>query len=300
MNIILSGSLGHISKPLARELLQKGHAVTIISSNPQKQTEIETLGAKAAIGSVDDVYFLTKTVAGADVIYCMTPPNFSHPDQVGYYERIATAYAEAIRQSGVKRVIYLSSYGAHLPSGTGFITGSHKAENILNAIPNIAVTHIRPSFFYYNLFGFIPMIKAAGFIGAVYGGADKLAIVSPRDIAAAIAKEIEKPNNGINIRYVTSDDRTCNEVARVLGNAIGKPDLTWNILSPENVMQSLQANGMSQNTAENLVELGLAIHSGALREDLEKQTPFYGKVSLEEFAKEFAAVYHQQTDIHQH
>lgn len=36
------------------------------------------------------------------------------------------------------------------------------------------------TYFYNNLFGFIPMIKAAGFIGAVYGEEDKLAMVSPR------------------------------------------------------------------------------------------------------------------------
>jgi uncharacterized protein YbjT (DUF2867 family) len=128
MNIVITGSLGHISKPLAQELIQKGHSVTIISSRPERQTNIEALGAKAAIGSVEDANFLVKTFTGADAVYCMTPPDFTHPDQVDYYEQIAQRFAKAIRQSGVKRVIYLSSYGAHLPSGTGFITGSHKAE----------------------------------------------------------------------------------------------------------------------------------------------------------------------------
>lgn len=48
MNIALTGSLGHISKPLAKELIQNGHAVTIISSKAEKQRGIEALGAKAA------------------------------------------------------------------------------------------------------------------------------------------------------------------------------------------------------------------------------------------------------------
>jgi uncharacterized protein YbjT (DUF2867 family) len=195
-------------------------------------------------------------------------------------------------------VIYLSSYGAHLPSGTGFITGSHKAENILNAIPGIAVTHMRPTFFYYNLFAFIPMIKAAGFIGAVYGGEDQLAMVSPLDIATAIAEEMAQETNGINIRYVNSDDRSCNEIAQVFGKAIGKPDLQWKILPPDIVLQSLQSNGIPQNAAQNLVELGMAIHTDALREDFEKHKPEYGKISLEAFAKEFAAAYHQPTETH--
>jgi uncharacterized protein YbjT (DUF2867 family) len=294
MNIIITGSLGHISKPLAQQLLQQTHSVTIVSSNQHKQSDIEALGAKAAIGSVEDADFLSGTFGGADAVYCMTPPNFNEPDQVAYYERIANVYAEAIQQSGVQRVIYLSSYGAHLPSGTGFITGSYKAENILNAIPGIAITHIRPTFFYYNLLGFIPMIKTAGFIGAVYGGGDKLAMVSPADIASAIAGEITKQRSGSNILYVTSDDRTCNEVAQVLAKAIGKPNFTWNVLSPEKVLQSLQSNGIPKNAAENLVELGLAIHTGILRGDFEKHKPFYGNTPLEEFAKEFAIAYNNQ------
>lgn len=298
MKIILTGSLGHISKPLAFELLHKEHQVTIISNNSQRKVEIETLGAKAAIGSIDDVHFLKKTFTGADAVYCMTPPNFNDPDQVGYYERTATAYAEAIRQTGVKRVLYLSSYGAHLSSGTGFISGSHKGENILNAVPGITLTHIRPTFFYYNLFPFIPIIKMAGFVGAVYGGEDQLAMVSPVDIAAAIAEEIGQEHNGSTIRYVTSDDRTCNEVAAVLGSAIAKPDLAWKILPPEDVLQSLQSYGMPRNAAENLVELGMAIHTGALREDFEKHQPVYGKISLEEFAEEFKSVYNQSIPSH--
>ena len=296
MHIVLTGSLGHISRPLAQELLQKGHAVTIISSDPQKQTDIEALGAKAAIGSVEDDIFLTKTFTGADAAYCMTPPNFREADQVVYYERVAEAYAQAIRQSGIKRVVYLSSYGAHLSSGTGFITGSYKAENLLNAIPGISLTHIRPTFFYYNLLGFITMIKTAGFIGAVYGGEDKLAMVSPLDIASAIADEITKQRSDVNVRYVTSDDKTCSEVAQVLGDAIGVPGLTWKILPREKALQSLLSNGLPENAANNLVELGMAIHTGALREDFDKRKPPFGKISLRDFAIEFAEAYNQYND----
>jgi len=294
MKIIVTGSLGHIGSPLTRELLDKGHLVTVISSNAERQAEIESLGAYAAIGSVEDVNFLQETFSGADAVYCMTPPNFSEPDQIAYYQRIANCYAGAIQHAGVKRVVYLSSYGAHLPSSTGFITGSYKGEQVLNAIPNISLTHIRPTYFYYNLFGFIPMIRSAGFIGAVYGGEDKLAMVSPSDIALAIADEIAQPDSTNKVRYVTSDDRTCNEVAAVLGAAIGIPDLQWNVLAENQVMQALTAHGMPANAAINLIELGSAIHTGALREDFDRYKPQAGKVSLEDFAIAFAAAYNQQ------
>ncbi len=49
MKITVTGSLGNISKPLAQELIAKGHDLTIISSKAEKQQEIEALGAKAAV-----------------------------------------------------------------------------------------------------------------------------------------------------------------------------------------------------------------------------------------------------------
>ncbi len=58
MKIIITGSLGNISKPLSQELVAKRHDVTIISSKADRQQEIEALGAKAAVGSVEDVGFL--------------------------------------------------------------------------------------------------------------------------------------------------------------------------------------------------------------------------------------------------
>lgn len=53
MKIIVTGSLGNISKPLTENLVQKGHQVTVISSNADKQKEIEVLGAAAAIGKIE-------------------------------------------------------------------------------------------------------------------------------------------------------------------------------------------------------------------------------------------------------
>lgn len=74
MKIVVTGSLGNISKPLTKELVQQGHAVTVISSKAERQKDIEALGAKAAIGTVDDVQFLTNTFTGADAVYSMLTP----------------------------------------------------------------------------------------------------------------------------------------------------------------------------------------------------------------------------------
>src|SRR5438552_3100364 len=109
MKIILTGSLGHIGKPLTKELVQKRHAVTVISSEPDKQKSIEALGATAAIGKMEDADFLTATFTSADTLYCMIPPtNFFSPtyDVMVTYPKIGNSYAQAIQQSNIKRVVH--------------------------------------------------------------------------------------------------------------------------------------------------------------------------------------------------
>ena len=101
MKIIVTGSLGNISKPLTEELVAKGHAVTVISSKPEKQAAIEALGATAAIGTLEDVPFLTATFTGADAVYCMLPPfNFQETQTLMLGKRLADSRLRMQPQSG--------------------------------------------------------------------------------------------------------------------------------------------------------------------------------------------------------
>jgi uncharacterized protein YbjT (DUF2867 family) len=294
MKIIVTGSLGNISKPLAQELIAKGHDVSIISSKADKQQEIEALGAKAAVGSVEDVEFLKTAFVGADAVYGMTPPNFSVADMIGYYGSVAKAYAEAAKSAGVKHIVYLSSYGADLEKGSGIIRGSHIGEGILNELEGVAVTCLRPGYFYYNLYNFLGMIKGQGIIGANFGGDDKLVMVSPLDIAPAAAEELTDTNPQNKVRYIASDERTCNEVAKLIGEAIGKPELQWLTFTDEQVKKSRLEHGVPPAITDLLVELGAAIHTGLLRGDYEKHKPAFGKVKVQDFIKEFAATYNSK------
>ncbi len=61
---------------------------------------------------------------------------------------------------------------------------------------------MRPLSFYYNLYGFVDMIKKQGVMAANYGGDDRLTWVSPEDIAAAVAEELVTPFTGRKVRYV--------------------------------------------------------------------------------------------------
>lgn len=297
MKIIVTGSLGNISKPLTIELVQKGHSVTVISSNPENKTAIETLGATAAIGSVEDIDFLTTIFTEADAVYCMIPrANYFDPtlDLDAFTRKIGNNYAEAIENSGVKRAVFLSSIGAHLDKNSGIILRYHEIENMLNKLPNAAITFMRPTSFFYNLLAYVPMIKHQGVIAANYGADQLIPWVSPIDIAEAIAEELVTPLDGQKVRYVASEELTGNQTTRILGAAIGKPDLKWVLTSDDETLAGLITIGMQPKIAAGLVEMYAGLYNGLLGEDYYRNRPaVMGKVKLEDYAKDFAAVYNQ-------
>ncbi|UOY06542.1 NAD(P)H-binding protein [Muricauda sp. SCSIO 64092] len=299
MKITLTGSLGRIGTPLAQILIKEGHHVTVISSTPARRNEIAELGAVAAIGKLQDIDFLASSFTGADVVYTLTPPAnyFDHDLNLpAYFKELGNSFAEAVRKSDVKRVVNLSSIGAHLNEGNGILKGTYHVEQRLDRLPeDVAVTHIRPTEIYYNLFQFVPLIKEHGIMGSNLEEDNVNAWVSPMDIAACTAEEINVVSSGRKVRYIASEELTYGELAGILGAAVGKPNLKWVMITDGQLLQSLESAGMQPAIAQGMVEMYAAIRSGLLYEDYNLHRPhIFGSVKMKDFAQEFAVVYHQK------
>jgi len=323
MKIVVTGSLGNISKPLAIALIAKGHSVTVISSKAERQKEIEAIGAKAAIGTMLDADFLAKTFTGADLVYCMETgnpknmqnPNFTLTDLIDNIKRIVNNYKEAILKSGVKKVVHLSSIGAHTDKGNGALVFHYHAEQILQSLPeDVIIKFMRPVGFYQNLNAYMDLIKGKGFLGFIlalsnYGisgllsgkrgvilsnlrGDKKNPWVSPIDIATVIAEEMELPFKERKIRYVASEELSPNEIAKILGDAVGKPYLKWGVISDKQLQNAMVKQGMSPSIAASFVEMNK--NREIVSEDYFNHRPALGKTKLKDFAIGFAKAYHQQ------
>lgn len=300
MNIVITGSLGNISKPLTTALVQKGHSVTVISSKAERQNDIEALGAKAAIGSIQDAAFLTEAFKGADVLYLMESWEAigsifdKEVDFIAGFHRIGNNYKQAVEASGVKKIVHLSSVGAHSKTGYGTLTAHHDVETILKQLPeDVSIKFMRPVGFYTNLYRSMQNIKDKSAIVSNHGGDKKEPLVSPLDIAAVIVEEMELPFEGRKVRYIASDEVSPNEIAKIVGEAIGKPDLQWMMISDEQLLDGMLGMGVNTKIAEGMVEMQASQRSGKLYEDFYKHKPTYGKVKFTDFAKEFAIAFNK-------
>jgi uncharacterized protein YbjT (DUF2867 family) len=293
--IILTGSLGNISKRLTEKLVEKGHHVTVVSHSPTRTREIEALQAKAAIGSVEDVHFLTKVFEGADAVYTMVPPNFDAPDYKEFTKKVTQNYAQAIEQNQIRYVVNLSSVGSAL-SGMGPLIEYQNLEESIDKLTGVNVMHLRPGGFYYNFYGSMALIKHQGFMGNNFADTVKMVMSHPYDIADAA---FEALNNllfkGKNVRYIVSDEINGKEAAQMLGAAIGKPDLQWVHFSDQQLLEGLMQNGFSKHTAQHyIVDMGIAIREGLLEKHYQQNKhEVFGKITFNEFAREFAFVYNQ-------
>lgn len=296
MKITLAGSIGNIGRLLTEKLIAQGHTVTVISSNPGRSEEISMLGAIPAIGKLQDLDFLTSAFRGADLVYTIVPPaNYfdQELDLFQYFIELGNSFAKASRKAEIKRIVNLSSIGAHLEKGNGILEGTYQVEASLdNLSEDIAVTHVRPVEIYYNLFQYVHMIKSQGVMASNLAEDDLNAWVSLEDIADSVVKEINTPQKGRNVLYVASEEITYKELASTLGSAIGKPELQWMQITDNQLQERLIEVGMQPKIAEKMTEMYAAIRSGLLYEHYNQNKPrTLGKVKLKDFAIDFATTY---------
>lgn len=286
MKITITGSLGNISKRLTEQLVQKGHDITVISHNQDKAGAIETLGAKAAIGSLDGHDFLVNAFDGADAVYLMTPPNYQTDNLKEAMMKIVDNYFEVIQKTNVKHIVNLSGIGAQSPVGHGPSSAFYYTEGKLNQLEDTNILHLRPGMFYSNYYGSAAMIKHMGFIGNNFDSDKVIVMTHPHDIADAAVEALDSLSfSGKKIRYVASDELTGSQIVQTLGKAINKPDLHWVVFSDEELMQGIMRNGFSRHMASNFAEMGNAIKEGKIWEQYqENKSDAYGKIKFTDFA----------------
>lgn len=292
MHYVITGSIGHTGKPITEGLIRAGHTVTVITSKPDNATTIEALGATAAVGSVEDADFVKQAFAGADAAYLLIPPKWGVTGWRAYQNEVIDKYIAAIRANDIQFAVLLSSVGAHVGEGVGPVDGLYDAEHKLAGVDGLNSKSLRPSYFMYNLFGMVEMVKGMGIMGSNFGD-EIIALTHTNDIADVALEELLNLGfTGHQVRYIASDERTGAEIATVLGGAVGKPETPWVVFSDEQSTQGMLQAGLNEEMATGYTKLGQAMRNGQMQEDYLANKPAFGKIKLEDFAKnEFAPAF---------
>src|SRR5262249_43007309 len=144
-------------------------------------------------------------------------------------DRQGEAIAEAVRRSGVRYVVALSSMGADVADGTGLLEGLHAQEERLKRLEGVNVLFLRPVTFFENFYDSLGPIKATGMNGDSISADLAVPMIAARDIAGAAAKALRNRSwKGIVVRELLGQrDLTYVEATRILGERIGRPALPY-------------------------------------------------------------------------
>jgi uncharacterized protein YbjT (DUF2867 family) len=288
--VILGGG-GNTGSIIANSLLSKGEKVRVLGRDAGRLQRFVRKGGEAFTADVSDAAALSKAFSGARAAYLMLPPLNSREEQ----ERQSDAIAKAVKDSGLRYAVHLSSYGAHVPGGTGPVAGLHSSEQKLNGINSLNVLHLRAAYFMENNLAAIDMIQGMEMFGHALLPDLKLPMIATRDVGGYAAQRLRDLDfSGKQTRELLGErDLSMTEATAVIARGIGKPDLRYEQFPYDQVQQALTQMGFSPRKAAVYIEMFEAINAGLLAA-LELRSPRNSTpTSFEKFVQDvFAPAYH--------
>ena len=291
--ITVMAATGRIGKRITASLLRQGENVRALGRSESKLAELRNLGAQTRVGEAADVAFLGDACRGSDAVYTLLPYDPQERDYYTQQSRVGEAVVAALRQSGVRHVVFLSSIGADQPAGTGMIVSMRDQEERLRKLRDVNVLVLRPGPFFENLYGMLELIKQEGISGDAFAPDLPLPMVATRDIADAAARALKARDwKGFVVRELLGPrDLSFVEVARILGERLGKPDLRYVQFPYPDTVEALTRFGFSKDIAALEVEVARAANEGRIKpregRNPENTTP----TRFEDFADELARAY---------
>ena len=291
--VAVTGATGHVGGGLARGLRERGVNVRAVGRHADRLMAVAP-GVDVRVAALDDVGALTKAFEGADAAFVLIPPSYGEKDFRGYQRRMGDSIVRAVEAARVPRVVTLSSIGADVESGNGPIAGLHELEKRLEAIAGLHVLHLRPTYFMENELNSIGLIKSAGIGGSALKADKPIPLVATRDIAAAAVPILADPTfTGHSFRELLGPrDYTPRELTRILGEAVGRPELPHVEFPYDDTRKGLEKAGISPDLARLFVEMYEAFNEGRVRPIQGRGPQTTTPTTFEAFAKEvFAPAY---------
>jgi uncharacterized protein YbjT (DUF2867 family) len=261
---VVTGATGHVGRPLTELLLEGHRRVRVVARREAELRPFGERGAEVMPGSLEDPDFARRAFAGAHAAFTLIPPVLAAADLRGWQNRVSEAIAGGLREARVPYVVNLSSIGAEVPYGTGPIAGLHDHEERLDGLDGTNIVHLRPATFMENHLDNIDLIRTQGVNMGIIRGELPLPMIACRDVgheAATLLAGLEFEDKSTR-ELLGPRDYTLDEATRILGAAIGKPDLRYVRVSEEQARQAMIAQGLPPHMADMVVETYLAIDSG--------------------------------------
>jgi uncharacterized protein YbjT (DUF2867 family) len=291
---IITGASGKTGSVAADKLLAAGAKVRVLGRDAKRLERFAQKGAEVAVTDMTDAAAVKKAFAGGRAAHVLIPPNLTAPDVRAYQELVNNNMAAAIRENGLAHVTVVSSTGADQPNGTGPVLGLYSLEQNLWAIDGLNVMSLRCGYFMENLLAQVGIIQSMGFMAGPVREDVGLPMIATEDIGDVSAELLAKAEfKGKQTRELLGPRHvTYPEVAKIIGAAIGKPDLTYRKVPAMVLKPAMMQMGLSSNMVDLMLEMFEALNTGHMKSREARSPLNTTPTTLETFAAEvFAPVY---------
>jgi NAD(P)H dehydrogenase (quinone) len=258
------GATGQAGGATARHLLASNQQVRLVVRDPQKVQHWRNQGADIAVAEIHDPNALEAAFAGTQGAFVMTPPYYDSATPLEDNHRAITAIIEAAHESGLPKLVLLSSIGAHLDSDTGAILKLHHAEQQLFKL-GIPVASIRAAWFMENFRGLLAPARQ-GFLPSMLAPLDHpFAMVATDDIGKLAASLLTADWPGKRILELEGPRRySPHDVAQAFSDVLGTPVQAQSV--PHQQWSAIfESHGMTPNAAAEMVAMIDGFNSGWIR-----------------------------------
>jgi uncharacterized protein YbjT (DUF2867 family) len=218
----VTGITGQVGGVVARVLLAAGLDVRGVVRNPVKGEGWENQGCEVAVAEMNDAVALARAFAGAEAVFILLPPNFDPTPGFPESKAAIAALSEALSVSMPKRVVCLSTIGAHA-THPNLLQQSGMAERAFGLLP-MPVACLRAGWFMENAALDLEPALASGVISSFLYPLDKpVPMVATADVGRVAASLLCQDWTGQRIIELEGPRRTTpNEVAEVFSRLLGK------------------------------------------------------------------------------
>lgn len=262
MTYVVAGVTGHTGSIVADSLLGQGKKVRVVVRDAAKGEPFRARGAEVAVADLADPKALAAALAGAEGAYLLLPP-MQAEDVLAASAQITESFVTALTETRIPHVVFLSSIGAQLPSGTGPIAMVANAERRLATVRGTAFTFLRPAYFLENLGSALGGLADSVFPTFLADGRT-YPMIATRDIGLVAARAlVEGPSAGAVIELAGPVDPSVPELAAALSEVVGKP-LTPAIGPVTAMADTLVSFGFGRQLAGLYEEMTTAMNGGVL------------------------------------
>lgn len=289
--IAITGASGNTARPAIEALFAAGEKLRVIGRDASKLLPFTQRGAEHCVGNLEEPGFLASAFNGAEAVYLVVPQAMQRDDFRAYQDRITDAFAKAVAAAEIPYAVSLSSVGAQHASGTGPIAGLHNMEQKLNAIPGLNVLHLRPAQFMENLFMNIGPLRSMGIFGGAAPPNAPAPWIATKDIGAYAATRLHARDfSGSSTQELLGPRNvTMTEIAKILGEAIGKPGLSYAQVPFIMLEPILAQAGIPKSSAALMVEMLKAGNSGLLAPQESRSAKNTTPTTIESFISQILA-----------